>query len=164
MLIKDIMTVRVISLKPSDTLKHAVSVFAQYKITGAPVVDNKGRVVGILTEMDLLKRLEIGILDISMHPVPGAKNALTAEPQGKISLKSLPEALAAVDHLTVSNLMTAPVVTVYPDDKIEEKVNLMLHRRIRRLPVVDKTGVLVGIISRKDIIQMLAGMDKGSGR
>jgi len=162
--IKDVMTGQVIALKPGDTLKHAISVFARNRITGAPVVDDKGRLVGILTEMDLLKRLEIGSIEMSLNPVPGTKGALAAEPEGKLHLKTLWEALKAMDHLTVSNVMTSPVVTVYPDDRVEEKVTLMIHKRIRRLPVVDRNGVLVGIVSRKDIIRMLARKGKGSGK
>jgi CBS domain-containing protein len=163
MQIKDVMTRRVIALKPDDTLSHAISVFARNRITGAPVVDGKGRVVGILTEMDLLKRLEIGTIEFTYSPVPGAVGVLASEAEGKLRLKTFNEALKGMEHLTVSNVMTSPVITVFPDDKVEEKVTLVIHKRIRRLPVVDKSGVLVGIVSRKDLIKMLARRRKRAG-
>jgi len=168
MRIRDIMTKKVIALKPSDTLLHAISVFSKNRISGAPVVHAARRVVGIITEMDILRRLELGSIDIRCGPAKAASSGrggrATEErgpgkavpmPERKLRLKSLPEALSGVGALPVSKVMTLGVVTVSPDDLIVEKMPLMVHRRVRRLPVVDRKGVLVGIVSRKDLMRML---------
>jgi len=166
MRIRDVMTKRVLALRPEDSLRTAISVFSKNGITGAPVVDKKGRVVGILTEMDILRRLELGALELprSADSLPGRE---AEDPGGDgLRLKSLAEALEGLGDLSVSKLMTSPVVTARPDDLVSEKVTFMVHRRIRRLPVVDRHGVLVGILSRKDLIRMLdrAGRKKEPAR
>ena len=164
------MTKKVIALKPSDTLLHAISVFSRNRISGAPVVDAGRHVVGIITEMDILRRLELGSIDIhcgtekaastgrggrAMEDREGGPSRAVPRPERKLRLKSLPEALRGVGTLPVSKVMTLGVVTVLPDDLIVEKMPLMVHRRVRRLPVVDRKGVLVGIVSRKDLMRML---------
>lgn len=161
MLIKDVMTKQVIALRPSDTVLEAIAVFSTNRISGAPVVDSEKRVVGILTEMDVLRRLEIGSIEINYQPVKGGGKALASRPQEKLRLKSIPEALGNIGGLTVSKVMTSPVVTVFPDDPVGEIFTLLVHKKIRRLPVVDRKGVLVGIVSRKDLIRMLRAMAKG---
>jgi CBS domain-containing protein len=155
MRIRDVMTKDVISLCPSDTLMGTITLFSKNRISGAPVVDDKRRVIGIVTEMDILRRLEIGSIEITYKPVKGAGKALASQSENGIRLKSLHKALEGIGGLTVLKVMTSPVVTVFPDDHVEEKVTLMVHKRIRRLPVVDHKGVLAGIVSRKDFIRAL---------
>ncbi len=155
MLVREIMKRRVISLQPLDTLREAVAVFAKNGISGAPVVDEKGRVVGILTEMDILRRLEIGSMMLG-HTGPRAGSVADARRNGPgLRFISLSEALEGAADLIVSKVMTSPVVTARPGDLVQEKAALMVHRRIRRLPVVDSNGILVGILSREDLIWML---------
>jgi CBS domain-containing protein len=165
MRIRDVMTKKVLSLRTSDIIREAVAVFAKNGISGAPVIDEKQRVVGILTEMDILRRLEIGSMVLG-HPGRPAGSAANARGKGPgLRFKSLSEALEGVGDLTVSKLMTSPAVTARPGDLVQEKAALMVHRKIRRLPVVDGRGVLVGILSRKDLIRMLylAGRGKEAG-
>jgi CBS domain-containing protein len=155
MLICDVMTKKVLALRPSDSLREAVAVFSENGISGAPVVDDKGRVVGILTEMDILRRLEIGSMEFGA-PAPMMGRGVDCGEKGpRLRFKSLCESLDGASDLTVSKLMTSPVVTARPGDLVQEKAALMVHRRIRRLPVVDARGVLIGILSRKDLIRML---------
>ncbi|MGQ9583360.1 MAG: CBS domain-containing protein [Thermoplasmatota archaeon] len=170
MRVGDVMTRRVVRLRPGDTVRDALRAFSINRITGAPVVDHRNRVIGILTEMDILRRLEIGSVEISCPP---SQSPLGPQEDGDgpfLRLISLSEALKRVERLPVSRLMTSRVVTVRPEDPVEEKMTLMIHRRIRRLPVVDGRGALVGIISRKDLIQALykaaaaGGGVRGKGR
>jgi CBS domain-containing protein len=90
-----------------------------------------------------------------VRPAAGAAHAGGKEPG--LHFKSLSESLEGAGDIPVSKVMTAPVVTALPDDLVQEKAALMVHRKIRRLPVVDGRGVLVGILSRKDLIRMLHG-------
>jgi len=163
------MTRRVVRLRPGDTVRDALRAFALNRITGAPVVDERGRVVGILTEMDILRRLELGSLVVSPGATrgpgsPGGREERDSdEGAGRLRQVSLAEALGSVLVLRVSQLMTSPAVTVHPGDSVEEKMALMIHRRIRRLPVVDSRGVLVGVVSRKDLIKVLHVVAGGRG-
>lgn len=157
MRIGDLMNRKVYALRPSDSVRRAVAVFSEHGISGAPVVDEGGRVVGILTEMDILRRLEIGSMEF-VPPAPPIGKAVDGRGRRPgLRFKSLSESLEGAGDLTVSQLMTSPVVTARPGDLVQEMAALMVHRRIRRLPVVDEKGVLVGILSRKDLIRMLHG-------
>jgi len=124
------------------------------------VVDERGLVLGILTEMDILSRLEIGSMELWPRE-PGGEPGESESGTG-LRFKTLRESLEGAGDLPVSRLMTSPVRTARPEDLVQEKAALMVHRRIRRLPVVDGKGVLVGILSRKDLIRMLAR--GGSGK
>ena len=119
--------------------------------------------VGILTEMDILRRLELGAVEVGRGARPRGSAVKGPGTEPGFHLKSLSEALEAAGDLTVANLMTSPVETAGPEDLVRDKVTLMVHRRIRRIPVVDGTGVLVGILSRKDLIRMLDGTAAGEG-
>jgi len=155
MLIRDVMTRHVIALRPKDSLREAIAVFAKNRISGAPVVDSRGRLVGIVTEMDILRRLEIGTMEFCKAAPPSVRATGAGAIGPGLRFKSLLESLDGAGGLTVSKLMTSSVVTARPDDPVQEKAALMVHRRIRRLPVVDSRGVLVGILSRKDLVRML---------
>ena len=149
------MTRHAIAMRLQDTLREAVAVFAKKGISGAPVVDDSGRVVGIITEMDILRRLEIGTMEVAPGaPAPGGMAGTGRNGPG-LRFKTLAEALEGAESLPVSRLMTSPVITARPGDSVQEKAALMVHRRIRRLPVIDGKGRLVGILSRKDLLRML---------
>jgi len=164
MRIKDVMTRDVIALAPTDTLQDAIELFAKNGISGAPVVDSKRRVIGILTEMDILRRLEIGSFETPSGKRMRGRGGLPAQAEDGIRLKRIQDAFLGIGLLQVSKVMTSPAVTVHPDDLVEEKATLMVHRRIRRLPVVDRNGVLAGIVSRKDLIRVLGnGPQKAGG-
>lgn len=155
MLVREVMTRKAIALRLQDTLREAVAVFAKRGISGAPVVDDSGRVVGIITEMDILRRLEIGTMEVAPGaPAPGGMAGTGRNGPG-LKFKTLAEALAGAESLPVSRLMTSPVITARPGDSVQEKAALMVHRRIRRLPVIDGRGRLIGILSRKDLLRML---------
>jgi len=155
MLVREVMNRKVIVLRPEDSLRHAVSVFARNGISGAPVVDARNRLVGIITEMDILRRLEIGSLEFGSAAAPPGEAGVPGDGQPGLRFKPLRESLEAAADIPVSRIMISPVVTAHPDDQAHEKAALMVHRRIRRLPVIDARGVLVGILSRKDLLRML---------
>ncbi|MEM4728228.1 MAG: CBS domain-containing protein [Thermoplasmata archaeon] len=169
MRIGDVMTRRVVRLRPDHTVREALRAFALNGITGAPVVDERNRVIGILTEMDILRRLELGSIVVSPKAAAGdhsqaAPDDSMLEAPDHLCLVSLAEALKNIEGLKVSQLMTPGAITVHPGDRVEEKMALMIHRRIRRLPVVDSRGVLIGVISRKDLIRVLYSVALRRGR
>jgi CBS-domain-containing membrane protein len=140
MRVRDAMTRDVIALNKFDDIGNAVKLLAEKNISGLPVVDRENRVVGIISEADVVSMV-------------GSRRAHTfKEILRSIVGHPLPE--RKIGHL-VGDIMTSPAVTVYPDAEISEAVRLMDGRRIRRLPVVDKDQRLVGLISRSDIVKAM---------
>ncbi len=116
---KDIMSKRVVTVAPTDTVKQLNALLAKKKISGAPVLDADNNMVGIVTEADVL----------------------TARANTK-----------------VQSVMKSPVITVGPNEPVKKVAQLLTKKRIKRVPVVDqKTGKLLGIISRADIVKAIAG-------
>ena len=147
--VRDLMTTQVVTLKPDDTVKKAVIKFALDNVSGAPVVDNRNHLMGILSENDILDlildyqdKLEEDNPDDVMlnYPMDSAME------DGK--LKSISD---EISNMVISDIMKRTVLTTSPDTTIMEVLRAMIEMKVNRLPVVEK-GVLVGIISRGDII------------
>ncbi len=145
MKVRDVMTTDIGTVEPGSRIDAAIAMMTERRVTGIPVVDEAGALVGILTEGDLLRRVETG--------TGGRRSPLLLE-------LLMGTGREAVDYVRthsrrVSDLMTAAVVTVAEDDPLSEVVRLMERRRIRRVPVV-RDGRLVGIVSRFDLVAALA--------
>jgi CBS domain-containing protein len=141
----DVMTRTILSVKPDATIAEAIRVMLDNRISGLPVLDEAGRLVGILTEGDLLRRGETGTerhrprwLEILMGP-------------GRLA-----EEYVRTHGRKIGEVMTRDPVGVSPDTPLKEVVQLMERRRIKRVPVLDG-DVPVGILSRADLLRGLAG-------
>ncbi len=139
----EIMTYPVITVMPETPIAEAARLMLQHRISGLPVVDAKGAVIGMITEGDLLRRAETG--SAPHHPrwlelllSPGRLAGEYAEAHAR----------------KVSEAMTRDVVSVAPDTEIASVVLLMKKRNIKRLPVIDN-GRLVGIVSRANLVRAL---------
>jgi len=143
---KDIMTSDVITVKETTTLEDLARIIMQHHISGAPVVNDKGTVTGIVTENDLInqnKRLHI----------PTILRLFDAFiPLGTSKLESEIKRMAAS---TVKDIYTKEVVTVDEETPVENIATIMAEKKIHLLPVL-KEGKLVGIIGKKDIIKGLS--------
>ena len=140
MRVRDAMTRDVLSINKFDDISRAVKLLAEKSISGLPVVDRENRVVGIISEADVVSMV-------------GPRRAHTfKELLRSVVGHPLPE--RKMGHL-VGDIMTSPAVTVFSDTEISEAVRLMDGRRIRRLPVVDKDQRLIGLISRSDIVKAM---------
>jgi CBS domain-containing protein len=149
MRVRDAMTRDVLAVSKFDDISHAVKLLADRNISGLPVVDRENRVVGIISEADVVSMV-------------GSRRAHTfTELMRPIVGHPLPE--RKIGHL-VGDIMTSPAVTVFPEAEISEAVRLMDGRRIRRLPVVDKDQRLVGLISRSDIVKAMGRKLPDSGK
>jgi CBS domain-containing protein len=142
----DVMTRNVLSVRPDATIAEAIRTMLDNRISGLPVIDEAGRLVGILTEGDLLRRGETGTerhrprwLEILMGP-------------GRLA-----EEYVRTHGRRIGEVMTRDPVSVTPDTPLKEIVELMERRRIKRVPVLDG-DVPVGILSRADLIRGLAGV------
>lgn len=144
---KEIMTEKVVYAKPEQTIEEVAKLLADNKISGIPVVEEDGRVVGIVTEADLLVRTQ-KLRAPSYIQLLGGIIYLD-------SVKEFKEELRKAVAAQVKDIMTDDVVTVGLDTEIEEIATLMADEGVNRVPVVDKEK-LVGIVSRADIVRALA--------
>lgn len=141
MKIRDVMTQTVLSVRPEAPLKEVALLLSDHRISGLPVVDADGKVVGVVSEADLLMK-EQG---------PDAiKHRRFARLLGE-SRESRAQ-LAKLGAVTAGEAMTAPALTIEADRRLDEAAALMVARKVNRLPVVDD-GRLIGIVSRADLVR-----------
>ncbi len=157
--IKDIMTRNVMTVTPDTTVKEAAALLADKDISGVPVLEN-GKLVGIFSESDILRSLKMTKKDI--HMVYPSVSPLGIAFQEEVTQREILEAYGEAGKMPVKEVMTKQVVTVDPEMTINDAILKMRDRKINRLPVLDK-GVLVGIVTRGDIIKGLA-RDQNSGK
>jgi CBS-domain-containing membrane protein len=143
LLVRDVMTRDVFSATPQTTLTEIVDDLLSKGLRSVPIVDRERRVVGIITNGDLVRRGGLGArldLLIAMEP---------SERAGHL-------AALADSNLTAADIMTTPPVTVHEATPIREASRLMLDHHLKRLPVVDDSGRLTGIVSRVNLLRTVA--------
>ena len=145
----DIMTSDVLTLSAETSVLDAARTMLRHRVSGLPVVDWSGKLVGVLTEGDLLRRAETGTQRHRAHWLelltgPGRAAADYVHSHGR----------------RVSEVMTEKVISIAPDTTLEQAVALIERHKIKRLPVV-ANGKLVGIVSRHDFLRALT--DKADG-
>ncbi|MCC8193522.1 MAG: CBS domain-containing protein [Deltaproteobacteria bacterium] len=143
---RDIMTTDPITISPKASIADAVKVLLEKKFNGLPVVDDEGRLVGVICQSDLVvqqQRLRVPsvftLLD-GFIPLPG---------WGKAE-----EAFKKMSALVVEDAMTADPVTAAPETPLEDLASLMVGTKYYSLPIVED-GRLVGIIGKEDILRTL---------
>lgn len=143
---KDIMTKEVITVSPTTTIEELARVLMKNQISGAPVVDEAGNLIGIVTENDLItqnKRLHIPtILRLFDAFIPLGTSRLEKE-------------IKKITATTVVEVCTKKVITVEPETPLDEIATIMTEKKIHLIPVV-KEGKIVGIIGKRDIIKSAA--------
>jgi len=143
---KDVMTSPVVSIEPDASIWQAVRIMLQRHISGLPVIDQKGALVGIVTEGDFLRRAETG----TQRRRPRWLEYL-------IGPGRLADEYTRAHGRKVSEIMTADPLTITEDTPLDEIVRLMEKRQIKRLPVVRDQQV-VGIVSRANLVHALASV------
>ncbi len=146
--VADVMSRDPIVVRPQTPLKEAIQTLAERRISGLPVVDEGGKLVGIVSETDLMWQ-ETGVTPpayiMFLDSVIFLKNPVQYE-------RDLHKALGQ----TVGEVMSSDPVTVSPDKPLKEAAQLMHDRSVHRLPVVDTTGKVIGILTRGDIVRAMA--------
>lgn len=147
MYIKDIMSKDVIAVSEETTVEDCANLLIEHDLSGLPVLDKEGKIKGMVTEGDLIRRA-------SRMKGPAAIEIL-----GGIfyleNPKKFMENVKKSMGLIAKNMMTEDVITIDGDKEIEDAATLLVQNKIKRLPVVDKEGNLIGIVSRKDIMNYL---------
>lgn len=146
---RDVMVAPVITANPHASIKSVAETFVRHQISAVPVVDNDGKLVGIISEGDLLHRVEAG----TQRQHPWWLRAFLG-----------PDALAneyvKAHARKVADAMTRQVVTASPETPLHEVATLLEKHSIKRVPIVEN-GQLVGVVSRANLIQAVASAGKG---
>ncbi len=143
-LVKDVMTKNVIAVKKDTKVTELIEILTKNRISGVPVVDEENRVLGIVSEADLLFTTKTG-------KIRGLREFLKRLIGEEYSTLATPFS----GDLKVEDIMTSPVITASPDMDIEEASKILSEKRIKRLPVVDENGKLIGIITRHDLVSAI---------
>jgi CBS domain-containing protein len=141
---RDVMVAPVITVKPSTTMREVAALFLKKRISAAPVIDNQGKLIGIVSEGDLLHRVEAGTERHRSWWLEGftGNDTLAAE-------------YVKAHGRKVSDVMTHKVITASPQTPLHEIATLMEKNAIKRVPILEN-GQLVGIVSRPNLIQAVA--------
>ncbi|MFJ9282804.1 inosine-5'-monophosphate dehydrogenase [Kitasatospora aureofaciens] len=139
----DVMTREVVTARPDTPFKEVAALFHRNDITAIPVIDDQGRPLGMVSEADLLR-----------------KEAVLPDPEGRFPGRRLDAGdRARAEAETAGGLMTSPAVTARPGWSVPEAARAMDKHRVKRLPVVDEAGRLVGIVSRRDLLEVFLRHD-----
>lgn len=144
----DVMTTQVITVGPETSVQELATVLSERAISGVPVIDAEGRLVGIVTEGDLLHREETGTEYRTEHRRSRWFEALASD-------RELARDYVKSHGRKVKDIMTHDVITVSDTTELADIANLLETRRIKRVPVV-RDGKLVGIVSRANLVRALA--------
>ncbi|MFA5144715.1 MAG: CBS domain-containing protein [Candidatus Omnitrophota bacterium] len=144
MKVKEIMTKDVVGINPDVDAQEALALLFSKKISGLPVIDAQGKLMGMFTEKDILSYILPGYIE------KVGRFVYEEDP------KSATKKFAELNKVKVSQLMRKLVVTTTEDATLCEVARVMLTQKARRIPVLDKAGRMSGIVARCDILRALA--------
>ncbi|WP_212911531.1 CBS domain-containing protein [Streptomyces sp. TS71-3] len=142
--VSDVMTPTAVAVGPRAAYKEMVELMRQWSISALPVLAGEGRVIGVVSEADLLLKEEYRDEEPELS-APGSQ--------------AFDEAAKAAAQYA-EDLMTTPAVTVHPDATISEAARTMARLHIKRLPVTDEAGLLQGVVSRGDLLKVFLRTDE----
>ncbi|WP_327701014.1 CBS domain-containing protein [Streptomyces decoyicus] len=141
--VSDVMTQSVVAVGQEASFKEIVETMEQWKVSALPVLVGEGRVIGVVSEADLLLKEEFR----------------ESEPNRMEQLRRLDDVRKA-GALTAGELMSSPALTVHAGDTIAQAARTMAFKSVKRLPVVDGAGLLQGIVSRSDLLKVFLRSDE----
>lgn len=148
----DVMITNVTTVKPSTKVQEVAEILVTKRISGMPVVDDSGKVVGMISEGDLLRRSAEGAWPKAWGPPPrwGWVRLLMDGDDLDTEYVTQPDR-------RVAEIMTYDIISAEPETSVSDIAALLVHHRIKRVPIV-RNGKLVGLVSRANIIEALAGV------
>ena len=159
MKIEDAMKKDVIKLNELDKIVDVAQSFRDNKISGAPVVDENNKVVGVISEGDVMRLLEVHSPKINLI-LPAPLDLIELPLRMKYELDEIAEDMQRAGSTVIDQIMTKKVVKIGPDASISDAAELMDSRKVKRLPVVNDDGKLIGIVTRGDIIGAMVRGDE----
>ncbi|MBO0916188.1 CBS domain-containing protein [Streptomyces laculatispora] len=139
--VRDVMTHTAVTVGRNSGYKRIVELMERSEVSAVPVLEGEGRVVGIVSEADLLLKEEQRDDDPAGSVEPSTERAKAS-------------------GVTAEDLMSSPAVTVHADATIAEAARIMARRQVKRLPVVDQVGMLEGVVSRTDLLKVFLRPDE----
>lgn len=155
MIVSDVMVKKVITLEPKDTLRDIAMKFSKHDISGAPVVDSKNHVIGIVSETDIIATLKKHQKEMKMVYISPSLGMVGLSFREKPVDKKTEEVFRELGDISAEEMMMQDVITVAPDDELQSVVEIIATGKINRVPVV-KNGKLIGIVTRGDIIKAMS--------
>ncbi len=153
-LAKDIMTAATITVNKYNHVKAALDLLAEHNISGLTVIDEENKVIGIISGSDILRYSN------QKNIVPKSGSSIWVSPYADSDdFALIRSGLEVLHRTTIEQIMTKNVYTVKRDTPVSDVAKLMISKTINRVPVVDDAGVLLGIISRADIVKFMAGTE-----
>ena len=140
MRVKDVMTTKVVRVSPDNSVRQAARLMFDNNVSGVPVVDDEGRLLGIISEGDLMRRTEL------------CSGATASQPG--LAADDIAAAYVKRCSWRVGDAMTADPVTIDEDASVARVAKILQERGIKRVPVT-RNGELVGIVSRRDLLQAI---------
>ncbi|MFE7464477.1 CBS domain-containing protein [Streptomyces sp. NPDC057499] len=141
--VADVMSRKVVAVRPGAEFKEIVAAMARWRVTALPVLEGEGRVIGIVSEADLLLKEEF------RDHRPGLVGQLRR-----------PGAAAKAGSERAETLMTSPAVTIAPGASLPQAARLMAAHHVKRLPVVGPHGMIQGVVSRSDLLKVFLRRDE----
>ncbi|MFI9615262.1 CBS domain-containing protein [Streptomyces sp. NPDC052023] len=142
-IVSDVMTHTAVAVGRDAPFKDIVGLMEQWKVSALPVLEGEGRVIGVVSEADLLPKEEFR----------------DSDPDRLTQLRRLPD-LAKAGGVKAQELMSTPAVTVHADATLAQAARIMAQRGVKRLPVVNAEGMLEGIVSRADLLKVFLRSDE----
>ncbi|MGW1620634.1 CBS domain-containing protein [Streptomyces sp. NPDC002172] len=153
-IVGEVMTSDVVGARPETSFKDVVRLLDRHRISGLPVVDHDDKVVGVVSQTDLVRRQATG------SPADRARRS-RRHPSGRLGR---PRPGAVADTVTARDLMSTPAITVHPEQRIADAARVMERHGVERLPVVDEEDRLIGIATRRDLLRVFLRTDDEIGR
>lgn len=138
--VSDVMTLTAVAIGREASYKEIVELMHHWKVSAVPVLEGEGRVVGVVSEEDLLPKEEFR--------------------QDDPKLPAQLEEASKADAVLAGDLMSSPAITVHPDATLAEAARIMARKRVKRLPVVNDLGMLEGVVSRSDLLKVFLRPDE----
>jgi CBS domain-containing protein len=148
-LVRDVMSPTLWTLRPETTVEEAADVLASRGVSTLPVVDEGGKLIGVLRDADL-------IASAARVHVPTFFNFLGATVPFPGEMKHLEEELRKIAGATVGEVMEKKPPTIAPDATLEDVASLMHDKNVNSIPVVERDGRVVGIVARADLVRHIA--------
>jgi CBS domain-containing protein len=139
--VKDVMSTHVIAVKQGAPYKEMAAMLHDQRVSAFPVIDNDCKVIGVISEADLLTKEALG----------GTVPRTLLGRQERVRKQT--------NAVTAADLMTKPAVTIGPDETVTRAARLMFDKRVKRLPVTSESGTLIGIVSRADVLSVYSVPD-----
>ncbi|MCZ4515259.1 CBS domain-containing protein [Streptomyces sp. ActVer] len=142
-IVSDVMTHTVAAIGRGARFKEIVQMMQEWKVSALPVLEGEGRVVGVVSEADLLPKEEFR----------------DSDPDRYTQLRRLSD-LAKAGAVTAGELMTSPALTTHPNATLAQAARTMARAKVKRLPVVNDLGMLEGVVSRADLLKVFLRDDE----